>query len=243
MKITIDGHEPAYVLRAISAALASIAKEKWTSVVLSRNEGGCTGDPDPIPLTDGDAPARSGPVPGGTVIVAGMPGTGVVLAPVGDPTETTELAHPVGAKLKRTRAARAVAQLSLAPTAPEVPAVTPLVPSVPAVTAPAAPVAEVPSVPTPPVTIVTASGTTGDVAQVTHSAPADSPKSFPELMRLLAPALASKRLTGDGLNAAVVAAAGDAKLAGVDSLQGLIQNQQLIPAVYAYVLTALGGVL
>lgn len=96
----------------------------------------------------------------------------------------------------------------------------PLIPEAPtAPTAPDAPEAPIetaaPAVPTAP------------VVPPAPVAPSATPSNFAELMRALAPLLAGGKLTADNLNRACAEA-------GCTNLQGLIQNQALVPSVFVH---------
>lgn len=140
-----------------------------------------------------------------------------------------------------------VPEESAAPLAPAAPVAAPEVLTVPVV--PSVPTASVPDVsaiqPIPPTSITPGAATASVPPVPPTSVPAapttansgattvaDTPKTFPELMRAISPALASKKLTADQLNAACAQA-------GATNLQGLLQNQGLVPAVFELVRGAL----
>lgn len=235
MRIKLDGYEPAHELRALSAMLLVLADH--------RGEDRYSVKLDPVPLSDGDAPTqfvgtdttadtmtiRPIAPDESTVTIAGVAGFGPLLVP----ESTLTLTKP-----KRTRAARAATQLSLVPTAPVAVEVAPEAPPTPLVPA-APPALAEPSPVTPMVQVAAPVAPTTPVVPALPpqaSAVPGEPKTFPELMRALSSALASKRLTGDALNAACAAN-------GATNLQGLLQQPALVPAVYAAVLAGLGGAL
>jgi hypothetical protein len=271
MRIKIDGYEPAHELRALAAMLLAVAEYRGTGCDpkegISETYAGQTKQVEPVSLTDGDTAfpfdkvvLTSDPVQPTSDPVQPTPD---LITPAITPLEAMAADPPA----KRTRAKRAATQLQLVPTMPVVPyggallpangsrlelALTaeqvastrvsevpaaPLVPAAPAaetapaVTVPAVPVAEVPSAPVP--------SAPAPVAPV--STIAECPKNFPEFMRAVSPALTAKKITGDDLAAAVSAAAAEARLTGVDTLQGLVQNQSLVPAVFARLRTLFPG--
>lgn len=143
---------------------------------------------------------------------------------------------------RKPRAKKGGEQLQLVPAAPEAS------PAPPAPEAPPAPLA--PAVPEAPV--AAPAPVTAPVAPQAPAAPAtpaatltDVPQTFPEFMRKISRALASKKLTADALNTACKWAAEQRAKeeppgsvyagAGVTNLQGLLQHQDLVPAVFGLV--------
>lgn len=273
MRIKLNGREAAYELRALSAMLLVLANHRGEDRYSVKFD--YEPKSDPVPLAPGDAPTQFDVTDTMTLRPIApderVEQLGQLLAAVSDRHDQiitdTMAAVPVDLpKPKRTRASRAVAQLSLVPTVPsaaaeatpEVPP-APLVPSLPD----SPPVAATPTVPEtaahalPTVPAVATPATTALSVPTAPSAPtADGPKTFPELMRALSSALASKRLTGDALNAACERAGREACAEyeakhgikapahiAIINLQGLLQHQALVPAVYAAVLASLGGAL
>lgn len=146
-------------------------------------------------------------------------------APTADPSPASDTERTAEAPMTAAvpPAPTTIQQIPAAPSSPAVPSAT-TTSAMMFSAAPAAPVsahqtsapaanATPPTVPTP---------------TIPNAATGNVPQTFPELMRAVSPALASKKLSADALNEACATV-------GATNLQGLLQNQSLVPAVYEIV--------